>query len=155
MAERKIVRLIATDIDGSLPLRRALRKVKGISFAFSKAVCMQSGIDSRKNIGLMDENEIRRVEETIKTFPMPPWLLNRRRDLESGADMHIIGANIELKKREDINMLKRIRSYRGVGHEFGLPVRGQRTRSSCRTQKTVGVVKKSFVAKKEPAAEKK
>ncbi len=38
--------------------------------------------------------------------------------------------------------MRKIRCYKGIRHETGQPVRGQRTRSSFRTQKTVGVVKK-------------
>jgi hypothetical protein len=39
-----------------------------------------------------------------------------------------------------------MRAYKGVRHELGQPVRGQRTRSSFRTQKTVGVARKKVVA---------
>jgi small subunit ribosomal protein S13 len=35
----------------------------------------------------------------------------------------------------DIKRLKDIRSYRGIRHKLGLPVRGQRTRHNARTRK--------------------
>ncbi|HRI06087.1 MAG TPA: 30S ribosomal protein S13 [Candidatus Dojkabacteria bacterium] len=43
----------------------------------------------------------------------------------------------ELKQRifRDIKRLKDIRSYRGVRHKLGLPVRGQRTRHNAHTRK--------------------
>ena len=50
----------------------------------------------------------------------------------------------ELKKivRENIQLLKRIQSYRGLRHSMHLPVRGQRTKTNARTlkgkRKTVG-----------------
>lgn len=39
-----------------------------------------------------------------------------------------------------------MRAYRGVRHQHGLPVRGQRTRGSFRKNKTVGVQKKKAMA---------
>ena len=73
---------------------------------------------------------------------------NRRKDLYTGKDLHLIGSEIDLIKREDINLLKKIRAYRGIRHEKGLPVRGQRTRSHKRTGLTVGVIRKKEMAKK-------
>ncbi|MCX6815987.1 MAG: 30S ribosomal protein S13 [Candidatus Aenigmarchaeota archaeon] len=149
---RRIVRIMSTDIDGNLPVRRALRKIKGISFMFSNAVYTTTGIDKDKKVGTMTEQEIKQLEGFITNPKTYPWLLNRRKDVETGTDMHITMANLDLKKREDINMLKKIRAYKGVRHELGQPARGQRTRSSFRTSKTVGVSKKRIMAAAKPAA---
>src|SRR5437899_3102049 len=46
-------------------------------------------------------------------------------------------------RRDDTNVMRMIRSYKGVGHETGQKVRGQRTRSNGRTGLTVGVTKKA------------
>lgn len=143
MAVKKIVRLLATDIDGELTIGRALRKIKGIGFTFGRAICTVSGIDPEKQIGSLSEDELKKLENCIKAAELPKWILNRRKDMESGEDIHLVGSNLDLRTREDINLLKRIRSYKGIRHELGLPVRGQRTRSSFRTQRTVGVTKKS------------
>jgi small subunit ribosomal protein S13 len=150
-ATRKIVRLLSTDIDGNLTVGRALRKVKGISFMFSKAVCTSSGIEYRKKLGLLSMDEIKKLETYIQSPKMPFWMLNRRNDMDTGADIHITGSEILLKRREDINLMRKSRSYKGVRHELGLPVRGQRTRSSFRSQKTVGVVKKKAMPGKAPS----
>ena len=156
MAEtKKIVRLISTDVDGSLSVGRALRRIKGISFMFSKAICIVTNIDINKKIGELSEEDIKKLEDTIKEPKMPKWLLNRRNDPESGINAQIIGAKLDLRKREDINLLKKIRSYRGIRHEQGQPVRGQRTRGTFRTQKSVGVTKKSAIARSAPKEEKK
>ncbi len=59
----------------------------------------------------------------------------------------------ELKReiREAINRLKAIKSYRGLRHTVGLPVRGQRTKSNARTRKgkrkTVGSLTKEAWSK--------
>ncbi|HEX9341914.1 MAG TPA: 30S ribosomal protein S13, partial [Thermoplasmata archaeon] len=73
----------------------------------------------------------------------PHWMVNRPKDWESGLDLHAFGADVEIHRRDDINRMKMIRSYRGVGHETGQKVRGQRTRSNGRTGLTVGVTKKA------------
>jgi small subunit ribosomal protein S13 len=39
------------------------------------------------------------------------------------------------KVQQDINRLRDIKSYRGIRHRLGLPVRGQRTRTNARTRK--------------------
>ena len=52
-----------------------------------------------------------------------------------------------MRLRDEINILKKIRSYRGIRHERGLPVRGQRTRANSRTGLTLGVSKKRALAK--------
>lgn len=145
---KRIIRLLATDIDGDLSIINALRRIKGINFMFANAVCNAIGIDKRRKIGELGADELRSLENFIKNPDIPKWLLNRRKDIETGIDLHITKADIDLKKREDINILRRIRAYKGIRHEQGLPVRGQRTRSSFRTQKTVGVIKKSARAAK-------
>lgn len=149
---RRIVRIMATDVDGSTQLIRGLRKIKGVSFMFASAVCTSAGIDKRKKLSDLSQDELRRLETTIKNPAFAQWLLNRRKDMDTGKDMHAVASDLDLKKREDINFLKRMRAYRGVRHEFGLPVRGQRTRSSFRTQKTVGVAKKKVIAAAKQAA---
>jgi small subunit ribosomal protein S13 len=59
----------------------------------------------------------------------------------------------DLKKeiRENIDRLRAIKSYRGIRHIVGLPVRGQRTKSNARTRKgkkkTVGSLTKEAWAK--------
>jgi len=59
----------------------------------------------------------------------------------------------ELKReiREDIKRLQAIKSYRGLRHTVGLPVRGQRTKSNARTRKgkrkTVGSLTKEAWSK--------
>lgn len=141
---RRIVRVMTTDIDGSLSVERALRRVKGISFMFSKSVCTATGIDCRIKIGALSDVEVKTLEAFIKKPQLPAWMLNRRKDSETGDNMHLTMSDLDLKKREDINTLRRIRAYKGIRHELGQPVRGQRTRSSFRTQKTVGVSRKTI-----------
>jgi small subunit ribosomal protein S13 len=86
-------------------------------------------------------------------------MVNRPSDWETGEDVHLFSSDVELRLRDDINRMKMIRCYRGIRHEQGQKVRGQRTRSNGRTGLTVGVIKKTAIAaakaaKKEEGGEK-
>lgn len=147
---RRIVRIAATDIDGALPTGAALRRVRGISFMFANAICRSTGIDGKRAIGSLTDKELEMLQTFISnqaTAPVvPKWMLNRRKDPESGADGHIVGTTLTFRQREDINFMKRIRCRRGIRHELGLPVRGQRTRSTGRKGRGVGVMRKAAAA---------
>lgn len=58
-----------------------------------------------------------------------------------------VGTDWVVMVREDVEGMKRIRSYKGVRHEFGYKVRGQRTRSTGRGGAVVGVVRTKELAK--------
>lgn len=144
---RKIVRFMEADIDGNTPLRKGLMRIKGVGFVLSNAVCLTTKLDPRKKMDMLSQEELKALENAIRNPTFPSWMLNRRKDMESGNDKHVFGNELQLVKREDINILRRIRAYRGIRHETGQPVRGQRTRSSFRTNKTLGVSKKKQMAK--------
>lgn len=139
---RRIVRFMETDLDGSMPLGKSMRRIKGIGFMFSNAICIETKMDPRKKIGLFSQDELKALENALRNPPFPSWMLNRRKSPTSGNVTHLFGTELQLTQREDINVLRRIRAYRGIRHELGQPVRGQRTRSSFRTNKTLGVSKK-------------
>jgi small subunit ribosomal protein S13 len=153
MAEKKpkieikaIVRVAGTNLNGEQPLLQALRGIKGINYTMAKALCSVSGIAPDTKLGTLSEKDIERLEEIIKKptkFGIPGWVLNRRKDIKSGEDLHITGPELKVAQRFDIKRLIDLKSYRGIRHMFGLPVRGQRTRSSFRKGKTVGVMRKA------------
>ena len=148
MAEKKLIRFMEAVLDGNLASERALRNIKGIGPSFAKIVCVTSGIDPKKKLSDLSADELASLEKHIKNPEMPPWMLNRRKDPESGKNIHLTGNSLDFSRREDINAMKKMRSYKGIRHEQGQPVRGQRTRSTFRTKKTVDVMKKSA---KQPA----
>lgn len=157
---RRIVRFLAIDIAGETPVGRALRKIPGISFMMGNAILHKTGVDGKRKIGNMADSEIKALEAFVKELAkdgreLPAWMLNRRKDIASGSHAHVCGSERDFKKMEDINFLKKMRVYRGIRHELGQPVRGQRTRSSFRTQKTVGVAKKKIQQQQQKKEEKK
>jgi len=141
MVKQEMVRLVNTDIPGELPLVRALIRIKGIGWNLSKAICNiieeTLNIDRNTLIGDLEEDQIQKIGEILENLEkyLPPWLLNRRFDPVTGETKHLMGADIDVAIELDIDRMKRIKCFRGIRHMWGLPVRGQRTRSSFRSWK--------------------
>lgn len=146
--EEEVVRIAATDIPARLSVYAGLTKIKGISWSVSNAICNVLNIEKNKRLKELSEEEIEKIEKFLKKPELPSWLMNRRKDRETGEDRHLITTELELAKEFDIRRLKKIKCYRGVRHALGLPVRGQRTRSHFRKGKTVGVIRKKVEQKK-------
>lgn len=133
-----IVRIFNTDINGKLKLIHGLTKIKGISNMFSNAIVNILTLDKNQQVGLMQDEDIEKINSVLKTpakFGIPIWMLNRRRDYETGEDIHILTTDLQFIKDNDLKRLKKIKCYRGVRHMFRLPVRGQRTKSNFRKNK--------------------
>ncbi len=135
---RHIVRVANTDIDGNKSIGMALLKIKGISFMYANALCKIAKIDASSKTGELDQASIDRFTEILQDphkHNIPTWMLNRRKDYETGDDGHLLTGDLDYAKSNDIKRLKMIRSYRGSRHTAGLPSRGQRTRSNFRKNK--------------------
>ena len=133
-----IVRIVNADLDGNKPIIQALRKIKGVSFMFANAVCRLTGVDTTQKTGYLNEEDIKKIEEVLKNplkFNTPFWMLNRKKNPEDGNDKHLLGADLKFTQENDIRFMKKVRSYKGIRHSFGLPVRGQRTKSNFRRNK--------------------
>ena len=137
--EGKVIRLLSKDIEGKMKIYPGLTKVKGISWSFSNAVCKKLKIDKNRKIGSLTKEEMTKIAEFIKNPEVPKQILNRRDDFETGKNKHLTGGDLELQTEFDIKKLKKIKSYRGYRHMSGLPLRGQRTRSHFRKNKSKGV----------------
>jgi small subunit ribosomal protein S13 len=133
-----------TDLQGSRPVQYAITGIKGIGRRTARIITETAGIDPTATIGYLPDEDIARLDETITTFEQhtPAWMLNRRKDFATGEDKHLLGQDIDMTIREDLNDLKKVRAYRGLRHERGLKVRGQRTKSTGRRGSTIGVSKK-------------
>ena len=141
---RHLVRIMNTDLKGAMPVEYALTGIPGIGRRTSKILVESTGIDPLAIIGYLSDEDVAKLDQAITGFEkaMPLWMLNRQRDLVTGENKHLLGQDILLTLREDLNTLKKIRCYRGIRHERGLKVRGQRTKSTGRRGSTIGVSKK-------------
>ncbi len=141
--EENLIRILSTDLLAEKTVYTALTRIKGISWSFSNALCHKLGIDRKKKISELTEKEINSITQFARKPELPEFLLNRKKEIESGENRHLITSDLDLRHEFDIKRLKKIKSYKGVRHIQGQPVRGQRTKSHFRKNKTVGVRKKA------------
>jgi small subunit ribosomal protein S13 len=150
-----LIRIANTDMDGSKGIYISLTKIKGVGFMFANALCKVLGISKSSKVGEISEPMIARIEDAVgnpEKFGIPSWLFNRRNDPETGRDLHVSLTNVIVSRDEDIKIMKKIKCYKGVRHLWGLPVRGQRTKSNFRKNKgkATGVKKKKEVSSAAP-----
>lgn len=141
---KHLVRLGGKDIDGSKKIIAALSEIKGIGYNFANALLAKLGINPNIRLGLLSEEKINEIDSAISNASellLPEWIYNMRRDPETGETKQLIAAELEFSIKNDIEREKSIQSWRGVRHSFGLKVRGQRTRTTGRKGRTVGVRK--------------
>lgn len=146
---RHIVRIGDTDLDGTQKVGFALLNIKGVGIGLADAVIKKAGINQETRLGFLSEVELAKIKdilETPSTHGLPSWLLNRSKDIETGRNLHQIGSELVLQGKTDIDRMKRIKSWRGFRHAHGLKVRGQRTKTTGRKGKAVGVKKKTLKA---------
>lgn len=139
---KHMVRIARKDINGNKTIENALADVKGVGKALSRAIGIVMGLDLNQKIGYLSDAEVEEIEEKIrdpKSINIPDWMLNRRNDYETGETGHLIESDLMMTLRDDLNRMKKTRSYKGRRHEVGLPVRGQRTKSTFRKGSSVGV----------------
>ncbi len=155
---RHIVRIAGVDVDGNKRVDRGIQKIKGVGKIYANAVVDLSGFSGMK-IGDMTDEQIDKVTDIIRhpdKYNIPKWLFNRRKDFDTGANIHVVEAELAYTKRDDIERMKKMNLRRGMRHAFGLKVRGQRTRSTGRKGSIMGVSRKALApAKKQAAREEK
>lgn len=121
-------RLLGVDIPNDKRVEYALRYIYGIGPTRAKIICEECKIPEAMRANELTEELINKIMTVIS-----------KRQYKVEGDL----------RREVITNIKRltaIKSYRGLRHAKGLPVRGQRTSTNARTRKgarkTVGVVTK-------------
>src|SRR6266571_3297010 len=125
---RLILRVLGADVDGTKKVPFGLSRIRGVGPNFAQAVVKVARISPEARIGSLSEAEISRLEDIIKDpakHGIPSRLFNRRKD---------------------------IKSWKGIRHSLGLKVRGQRTRTTGRSGKAVGVKKKVLMEAARAAA---
>ncbi len=125
-----------------LPMKKktwiALTYIFGIGQASATKVLKKANVEGDKRVEDLNPEEVSRLQKVIEGLDVEGTLRKDRRD--------------------NIERLKRIGSYRGSRHQAGLPVRGQRTKTNARTgrgrRKTVGAMTKEMAQKMEEAKRK-
>jgi small subunit ribosomal protein S13 len=134
-----MARIAGVDIPTEKRVEIALTYIKGIGRGLANKILQEVGIFPNTRVKNLTEEEISRIRKEIE----------KRGYRVEGELSREIALNIK--------RLKETRSYRGIRHEKGIPVRGQQTRTNARTRrgrKIVAVGGTSRSARRAKAAEK-
>ena len=138
---RYFVRIGQTDLDGTKSVERSLSEMAGIGRRTARIIAAEADVDRTATLGRLEDETIDDIVTLVEDYAetVPDWLTNRQRDFFTGETTHEIGNDLELTRQQDINRMKMISSYKGIRHNRGQKVRGQRTKSTGRTEGTIGV----------------
>ncbi|RZN55415.1 MAG: 30S ribosomal protein S13 [Candidatus Methanomethylicota archaeon] len=153
---RHVIRILDTDLKGDEKLAYALARIRGIGINTSYAILKICNINPEIRVGYLQDSDVKKIEETLLNLPsyLPPYMLNRRKDLLTGKNLHLLGSDLVLSMKMDIDLMKKIKCWKGIRHALGLKVRGQCTRTTGRFGTTVGVVRKSVQQQQQQKKEK-
>jgi ribosomal protein S13 len=145
--EKVFFRKLRSQVDGNAKVEFGLTQIRGIGRRLAQGIVKVAEINPDMRIGALSEKDLNRLEEIILNpteHGIPDWMVNRKKDLRTGENLHYIGNQLEITVKRDIDRMKRIKSYKGVRHHLGLKVRGQRTKSTGRHGLVIGVVRKKL-----------
>ena len=141
-----IVRMANHDLRGEWYVIHALSRITGIGNRLAHIICNIAEIPLNVRIGFLTNEEIEKIEAIIEDpikYEIPPYLVNRQKDIVTGENMHLHANDLAIAFKNDTDRMKKIRSYKGIRHQLGLRVRGQRTRTTGRRAgRSVGVSRK-------------
>lgn len=147
---RALVRVANTDLLGEKKIGEAIRGIRGVSYTFAKAVVVAANLPFDAKLSSLNPQQIENIEQILKNpeqFGIPTYLLNRRKEPESGKNIHLVGQDLMTQMRFDVQKQVDLKTYKGFRHMLGQPVRGQRTRAHFRAKgRVVGVMRKAVAA---------
>lgn len=111
----------------------ALTYVHGIGPVKSKKIIEKAKMDESIRVRDLSEDDLAKLQNAVNALEIP------------------VEGELRRIVRQNIRRLQDIRSYRGMRHRLGLPVRGQSTKRNARTRKgkakTVGGLKRKLTKK--------
>jgi small subunit ribosomal protein S13 len=126
-----MARILGIDIPSEKRIDIALRYVYGIGPKLSNEILEKTEIKASVRAKDLTEEQLAKIVHVIQ-------------DGE-----YLVEGDLRRDITMNLKRLKSIRAYRGIRHERGLPVRGQRTSTNARTRKGP---KKTVGAKRNPSA---
>ena len=112
-----MARLAGVDLPRNKRMEIALTYIYGIGKALAREILKAADVSLDKRTDDLDDNETRRIRETIE-----------QRQLKVEGDLRR-EVSMNIKRLMDLGC------YRGLRHRKSLPVRGQRTHTNARTRK--------------------
>ncbi|GHP05423.1 ribosomal 40S subunit protein S18B [Pycnococcus provasolii] len=130
-----IIRVLNTNVDGKRKVVHAIKAIRGVGRRFGTLACKKAEVDVDKRAGELSPEELEKLMVIVanpRTFKIPEWFLNRKKDHKDGRYGQITSNGLDVKLRDDLERLKKIRAHRGLRHYWGVRVRGQHTCSTGR-----------------------
>lgn len=109
-------RLLGVDIPNDKKTVISLTYLFGVGNQTARDICHKAGLDEDKKARDLSDEEIGRIAAILE------------RD-------YTVEGPLRRQIQQNIGRLRDIKSYRGIRHRLGLPVRGQRTKTNARTRK--------------------
>lgn len=110
-------RILGVDIPANKKLVYALRYIYGIGNTRATAIVDEAGFDPDRRAGDLSEEELNKLANLV------------------GEKQFLVEGDLRREVTANLKRLSAIRSWRGMRHMRGLPVRGQRTKTNARTRK--------------------
>lgn len=124
-----MARLLGVDIPNRKKVEYSLRYIYGVGPTRAKEILDSVGIDPDRRTQELTEQELSLISNYIIDNKI------------------MVEGDLRRAVTNNLKRLQSIRCYRGLRHQRGLPVRGQRTITNARTRKggrkTVGVIRKT------------
>jgi small subunit ribosomal protein S13 len=109
------MRLAGVNINEKKAVFVALSKIYGIGVSTARNICKQIEVDPDTKLSELPENKLEKIRDIVGEM------------LVEGELRNMVYSNIRNEEA--------LRSYRGIRHNRGLPVRGQRTQTNAKTAK--------------------
>ena len=140
-----LLRVQNTNINGKQKAPFGVRQIRGVGRRFAILALKIAQVDVNKRSGEMTEKEIATVNDILSRptdYNIPKWFLNRQKDPKDGTYLQLVANNLDTRLREDLERMRKAKQHRGLRHYWGQRCRGQRTKSTGRCGKTLGVIRK-------------
>jgi len=109
-------RMMGVDIPNDKQIQYSMTYLYGVGLYLAREICEKLSIDPTRRASDLTEEELSRISTMLE------------RD-------YTVEGPLRRQVAQNISRLREIRSYRGIRHRVGLPVRGQRTKTNARTRK--------------------
>lgn len=109
-------RMMGVDIPNDKQIQYSLTYLYGVGLYLAREVCEKLSIDPARRASDLTEEELSQLSTLLE------------RD-------YVVEGPLRRQVAQNISRLREIKSYRGIRHRVGLPVRGQRTKTNARTRK--------------------
>jgi small subunit ribosomal protein S13 len=139
-----IIRIANSDVSGEERLGFALTSIRGVGPRISNAIIQKLKLNPEELAGNLTDKNVDEIENAVQNINefVPSWLLNRQKDYDTGENIHPVSIDLKMAHDDDLNRMKKVKSYKGIRHASGHKVRGQRTYSNGRKGLALGVSKR-------------